>query len=264
MRDMNPKWATGNRYGVLTAIANYLVEMTNPKPEWEMLDVACGAGTCAQAFSPLVANVAAVDVDPKMIVLCGNAMEKESIKNVTPKEEDVCCLSFVDETFDIITGDGAISNLDNPLPALKQIHRVLKEDGFLALGDFLLPPQLHELWKCLSVFRYNDPRPYLHYHQVMDLLNDSGFEIIKYRPFRWTYPVGLENKDFPDKVKELYKKAFQAANAQTKEAVKLHQVNGRCVITCDCFALVAVKIKDNPRWECIEPELFNSGGKKHD
>ena len=44
-----------------------LVELTEPKPHWRVLDVATGAGHTALAFAPHVAKVTATDITEEML-----------------------------------------------------------------------------------------------------------------------------------------------------------------------------------------------------
>jgi protein-L-isoaspartate O-methyltransferase len=54
-----------------------LVELTQPQPEWRVLDVATGAGHTAFAFAPFVREVTAVDIttpcSPPPVTWAGSA-----------------------------------------------------------------------------------------------------------------------------------------------------------------------------------------------
>jgi ubiquinone/menaquinone biosynthesis C-methylase UbiE len=44
-----------------------IVELTQPQPDWHVLDVATGAGHTAAAFAPHVASVIATDITDEML-----------------------------------------------------------------------------------------------------------------------------------------------------------------------------------------------------
>jgi SAM-dependent methyltransferase len=57
----------------------------NPKPEWSVLDVGCGAGTLAIPLAGLVQAVTAIDFSDVMISILGERCWEQAITNVTPR-----------------------------------------------------------------------------------------------------------------------------------------------------------------------------------
>jgi len=250
-RETNPLWKPGSRLVILTALADHLLELAHVTVESQVLDIACGAGTCALAFAKHAAKVYALDIKQEQVADCRAEAEKAGLSNVEVLLEDARRLPFGDQSFDLITGTGALSNIDEPEQALGEAFRVLKPDGQLALGDFLVPAQAQEVWGVLSAFRYGSRRPYLDYAQVQDLLYEARFQIVKYRPLRWIYPLALTmgKRNLPDVLKERYYQAVLDMDPGTKQALRLHQRNGYWVVVHDCFALVATKFEGRPLWE---------------
>lgn len=250
-RETNPIWKPDSITVILPAMTNSLLEMADVTAESLVLDIASGAGTCAIAFARRAAKVYALDIKPDQVEVCRAEAEKAGLSNVEVLLQDTCNLPFADHSFDLITGTGALSNIDKPEQALAEAFRVLKPDGQLALGDFLVPAQAQEVWGVLSAFHYGSRRPYLDYAQVQDLLYDAGFQVVKYRPLRWIDPLALSmgKRDLPDVLKERYYQAVLDMDAATKQALRLHQRNGNWVVVHDCFALVATRFKGKPVWE---------------
>ena len=249
-RDVNPLWSPHDLTVILPALAKHLLDMVPVDNSTRVLDLASGSGTCALAFAEHAGIVSAVDISSKQVDACHAQVEALGVGNVEVHLEDAAHLSFPNGTFDLVTGTGALSNFDEPGKALAEAHRVLKSDGLLTLGDFLLPRHAQEVWGVLSALKYGSRRPYLDYFQVVDLLLDACFEIVQYRPVRWMYPIrSMDKRDLPEALKERYYQAVQDMDAPTKQALRLQQHDGEWVVVHDCFALVAAKFDERPRWQ---------------
>src|SRR5215470_18923479 len=59
-----------------------LVELTQPKPDWQVLDVATGAGHTAYAFAPHAARVWATDITEEMLNLVRGEILRRKLANV--------------------------------------------------------------------------------------------------------------------------------------------------------------------------------------
>jgi SAM-dependent methyltransferase len=130
-----------------------------PRPEGVMLDVGCATGviTRLMADKALVARVVCVDFAPLV-----TAVETRSV-NLDSDE----CLPFPDATFDVVTCLETLEHVHNTDHLVREIRRVLKDDGYavlsvpridglltvtmLALG--LQPPAI----ECSLLRRYGSP-----------------------------------------------------------------------------------------------------------
>ena len=77
-----------------------LVELTQPQPSWQVLDIATAAGHTAFVFAPHVAQVIATDLTPEMLTVAANLAEEKRITNVTFEPADAEQLPFPDGQFD--------------------------------------------------------------------------------------------------------------------------------------------------------------------
>jgi SAM-dependent methyltransferase len=255
-RDISSAWKPGSITVLLPTFATHLVEMAEVVPECQMLDIATGAGTCAIAFAEKgVTKVNAIDIKPDQVDSCREQVVQKGLSNVEVWLGDARKLPFDDDSFDLITGTGALSNIDEPEKALVEVYRVLKPNGQLAIGDYLVPERAHEVYGVLSAFRYGSRRPLLDYTRVQDLIYEVGFQIVNYRPLRWLYPLKRQLRShWPEILKERYCQAFLDMNLETQNALRLHQRGDQWVMVFDCFALVATKFKGRPMWEYSDLE----------
>src|SRR5690242_18432848 len=80
-----------------------LVELTQPQPNWQVLDVATAAGHTAYAFAPHVAHVTATDITPEMLPVAAKLAAERGITNVTLEIADAEALPYADSSFDLVT-----------------------------------------------------------------------------------------------------------------------------------------------------------------
>ncbi|MFC7584142.1 class I SAM-dependent methyltransferase [Nonomuraea antimicrobica] len=93
-----------------------------------LLDVGCGTGVVTAAALALGAEVTAVDADPAMLELAARRHPYATIRLAALPE-----LPFEDAQFDAIAGNFIINHVPDATEALRELHRVLRPGGALAL-----------------------------------------------------------------------------------------------------------------------------------
>jgi ubiquinone/menaquinone biosynthesis C-methylase UbiE len=116
-----------------------LVELTSPKKDWSVLDVATGGGHVAYTFAPHVARVWATDITQEMLDMVKAEADKRGLANVRIAYAKAEALPFEDATFDLVTCRIAPHHFDSIAAFLDEVHRVLKPTGALAIVDNVVP-----------------------------------------------------------------------------------------------------------------------------
>ncbi|MBN2500801.1 MAG: class I SAM-dependent methyltransferase [Anaerolineales bacterium] len=116
-----------------------LVEIAQPQPEWEMLDVATGGGHTALKFASHVRHVWATDLTPKMLQAAEKHLRGKGIENVNFKLADAEDLPFANGTFDMVTCRIAPHHFPDCARFVREGARVLKSGGLLLVQDHVLP-----------------------------------------------------------------------------------------------------------------------------
>jgi len=109
------------------------------RPDALVLDVACGTGDLSVELQTSgKAKVTGTDFCRPMLEI---AFDKNSKNNLTIPyvEADGMNLSFADNTFDAVTIAFGLRNFSNWQDGLRELHRILKKGGRLAILEFTTP-----------------------------------------------------------------------------------------------------------------------------
>lgn len=112
-----------------------MLELAEPQPDWNALDIATGTGYTALAFAPHVAHVTGADVSPGMLAQGARRAEEQGIANVSWQEAPAEALPFADGSFDLVTVRIAPHHFLDARAFLSEVRRVLKPQGVFVFGD---------------------------------------------------------------------------------------------------------------------------------
>jgi len=116
-----------------------LVELVQPQPQWQVLDIATGTGHTAIAFAPHVARVRATDITPQMMDQARQLLAERGLNNVIVETADAENLPYEDNTFDLVTCRIAPHHFDDVPRFVRESARVMHSGGLLAVVDNVVP-----------------------------------------------------------------------------------------------------------------------------
>jgi ubiquinone/menaquinone biosynthesis C-methylase UbiE len=122
------------------ASLNRLVELVDPQPDWEILDVATGAGHAAFALAPFVKRVTATDITPQMLAQAEILRKQRGLENIVFETADAAELPYPDYSFDLVTCRIAPHHFPDVARFVVDAARVLRPGGLLAVVDNIVPP----------------------------------------------------------------------------------------------------------------------------
>ncbi|MBF8189574.1 class I SAM-dependent methyltransferase [Nonomuraea sp. K274] len=160
-----------------------------------LLDVGCGTGVVTAAALALGAEVTAVDADPVMLEVAARRHPYATIRQACLPD-----LPFEDEEFDAIAGNFVINHVPDTAGALKELHRVLRPDGTIALtwwkSDEMTATNVFADAIAAARIPYEPPpRPFTANDtpaRFTELLRETGFREAAVDTVRWRHQVDLD------------------------------------------------------------------------
>jgi len=171
-----------------------LIALAGPQPGEHILDVGCGTGALTRPAAKSTVpkgRIVGLDRSPEMLAVA-RALDSSSAAPIEWREGDVSDMPFESGTFDIVFCAFSLMFFPDRLAALKEMRRVLKPDGRLAISVWgsinKCPGQtvMKERWE-----RYFGPDQatgftYMHIlsdpEMVRSLVYDAGFRNISVEP----------------------------------------------------------------------------------
>jgi SAM-dependent methyltransferase len=132
-----------------------LVEAVGDSARMRVLDVACGPGIVTSALAEHAQEVVALDLTPQMLEMARERCSRAGRTNVVFKEGSATALPFSDATFDAIVTRLSFHHFPEPLAVLKEMLRVLRPGGTLAIADVVSAerPDKSQLQNAIEVLR---------------------------------------------------------------------------------------------------------------
>ncbi|MGZ4736402.1 MAG: methyltransferase domain-containing protein [Acidimicrobiia bacterium] len=115
--------------------AGYLLARLTPG--LDLLDVGCGPGTITIDLARGVAPGAVVGIDrvAEVVAQAEELRRSRGIENVRFATGDVYSLDLADASFDVVHAHQVLQHLREPVAALRELRRVLRPGGTLAVRD---------------------------------------------------------------------------------------------------------------------------------
>ena len=149
-----------------------LMHLYTPQKTDRVLEVGSGGGPALDILQTQQFYYYPLDIPRRNL----SRIKKEAKSTVYPASADVYNLPYADDSFEYVIMSEVLEHLENPLPALEEIYRVLKKDGVLLLSV----PYKERIMKTVCV-HCNQETPFnAHFHsfdehKLMSLTKQAGF-----------------------------------------------------------------------------------------
>ena len=177
--------------GIFKPWAEKLVHLSSPSPGSTILDVACGTGIIARTAASKVgsdARVTGFDLNPQMLDKASEMAEREGLE-IDWQQGDAGDLPFEDNQFDHLFCQQAMQFFPEPQQVLKEMQRVLKPGGTLALNILrsihynpaykILADELEEHAGTTAGTMMRSPFPDWNQKTIRNMVAEAGFEDIQ-------------------------------------------------------------------------------------
>jgi len=120
-------WHVGKRRLIKSLIRNYIINKDLKRKKLKILDVGCGSGKMTEDLK-VFGEISGIDSSKKAIVFC----KKRGLKDVY-KIDIGDKLPFPEKTFDLVLVLDVLEHIENDQKVLRNLKRIMKEEGFLIL-----------------------------------------------------------------------------------------------------------------------------------
>lgn len=161
----------------------------------ELLDVGCGPGTISADLAALVAPGSVTGLDRSSEVIDVARATITGVANLRFVVGDVYGLQFNDASFDVVYAHQVLQHLSDPVAALREMRRVLRVGGLLAVRDadfsaFTWAPQDSRLDRWLTLYhevtKRNDADADAGRH-IATWVREAGFTQLDETTSTWTF-----------------------------------------------------------------------------
>ena len=155
------------------------------RPGMALLDCGCGPGTITVGLAQVVApgDVVGTDIEKSQVELGRANAKKLALSNISFELSSAYDLPYADDRFDAAFCHGLLTHLNEPLTALKEMHRVMRSGGIVGVrspdwAGFLIAPADEVIEKAMEVFvrhrQHNGGDPFIG-RSLRGLLRSAGF-----------------------------------------------------------------------------------------
>lgn len=244
-------------------VAVALISLADLSEGHEILDVAAGTGepslTIARRFGPAV-RITAVDGAEAMVALANEKVRKEKLSGVTFRQMKAEALAFPSDRFDRVISRFGVMLFDDPLQGLKEMRRVMKPRGKMAIAvwsEFHRIESLHLIWELIMKRLPAEAR--LPLPKMADLgppgkletlLRDAGFKQFEIRPLLLSYTfddfetywtINTESGTLREPLDRFSHAEQEAIKNETSEQMTRYHRDGKIIMVNQALLAGAVK-----------------------
>ncbi len=178
-------------------IFNYLLDHIQTPENASVLEIGCGTGKISAQICQRPWKLTVNDISDK---LCQGVAETLNCAYLAGDCQQLACK---DESFDIIISSECIEHTLDPWAALKEMHRVLKKNGYLIVTtpNKIWFPVL-QIANLLQLRRFNGIEHWTWPSALKNWLKQNGFSDIRFggcHLFPWQLPLAKHVLPFFDK-----------------------------------------------------------------
>ncbi len=124
-------------HGARTAANSCAYLLPHLRPGQSLLDVGCGPGSITLDLAALVApgRVVGIENVDAPLEVAREAAFRRGDRRTTFERADVLRLPYPDDSFDVVHAHQVLQHLTDPIGALREMRRVCKPGGVLAVRD---------------------------------------------------------------------------------------------------------------------------------
>ncbi|PID28050.1 MAG: methyltransferase type 11 [Candidatus Cloacimonadota bacterium] len=166
----------------------YALMRENLNKNMKVLEIGTASGITARAVSDKVKDVSAVDFSEKMIEKAKSITEE---KNISFAVMDAADLHYPDKSFDAVIIANVLHIVEKPENVLKEIKRVLKDDGMMIAPNFMWKETgfIGKIQKFIMIKRGFPVYSEWNSEEYTEFLRQNYFSCIKRETIKWNFNI---------------------------------------------------------------------------
>jgi ubiquinone/menaquinone biosynthesis C-methylase UbiE len=244
-------------------VADRLISLADISQGQEVLDVASGTGEPSLTISRRFGNqisLTGVDGAEAMVTVSNEKVQREGLQGVTFQQMKAERLTFPSDRFDRVISRFGVMLFDDPEAGLKEMRRVLKQGGKMAIGvwgEFHKVTSLYLIWEPLMKRLPEDER--LPMPKMADLgppgklealLLKSGFSrheisplplIYQFEDFESYWKINTESGVLKESLNRLSSVEQDQLKKEVMKKINPYQKGGRITLQNDVLVALAIK-----------------------
>jgi ubiquinone/menaquinone biosynthesis C-methylase UbiE len=156
-----------------------LVNAINPKPGARALEIATGPGHVAMALAERCREVVGLDITDAPLAIAERTRRDRGLANVRFQRADADQIPFADGEFDVVLCRFAFHHFEDPAIALREMTRVCREDGRVAVEDLAASeiPERAEFYNRFERLRDTSHTRALPISELLRIFGAQGLDI---------------------------------------------------------------------------------------
>lgn len=155
----------------------YILNELNYLKEGSILDIGCGTGELLYIINKKGLKLYGIDLSDKMIEKAKEKLQNHANLTIGDSEN----LPYKDNKFDIIICNDSFHHYPNPIKALKEMNRVLKNNGKIIMGDCYQPFIFRQIMNIFIKFSKDGDVKIYSKKEFINMFKGSKFKNIKYK-----------------------------------------------------------------------------------
>jgi len=132
-----------------------IAEVIGERPDARAIDMGCGAGHAAYRVAPLVKEIVAYDVSPRMLAVVDAEARRRALTNLATLAGPAERVPLADASFDVAVTRYSVHHWQDARAGLAELRRLLKPGALAVISDVVSPgpPQLDTWLQAVEVLR---------------------------------------------------------------------------------------------------------------
>ena len=227
-----------------------IVELSDPRPEHVVLDIATGAGHTALALAPHVNQVIAYDMTERMLAETRRNAVGRGLTNVLTRRGTAEALPFPDGSFDIVTVRQAPHHYADVRTAVREMARVVKRSGRIVIVDSISPDDdvLDRQWNHIEKlrdpshvrnYRPSEWRAFITDADLRVTFEECSFATENGGPM--DFVAWVHRMNAPPTTVEEVTRLFREASAGLAAALRIQMVDGAVFFCVPIITITAIR-----------------------